>query len=68
MDFLEKARIRITHWISHNDHHLEEYELFAEQLEDAGRLVAAEQIRETVRLNARCGDCLRTALRDLENH
>jgi len=32
MDFIEKARLRLEHWITHNDHHQYEYEMFAEQL------------------------------------
>ena len=68
MDTLEKAKIRITHWISHNDHHREEYELFAEQLEEAGKAAAAGQIREIARLQEASTDCLRKALLDLEEN
>ena len=35
MDFAEKAKIRLEHWKSHNDHHQEEYQIFADHLEDA---------------------------------
>ena len=28
MDFLEKARLRLDHWIAHNESHQEEYEKF----------------------------------------
>ena len=38
MDFMEKAKIRLDHWISHNDSHCEEYEAFAKQLEEADNL------------------------------
>ncbi len=34
MDFIEKARVRLEHWIHHSDHHNEEYEMFADQLEE----------------------------------
>ena len=34
MDFIEKTKVRLEHWISHNEHHLEEYEMFAKQLEE----------------------------------
>ena len=37
MDFTEKARIRLKNWITHNDHHQEEYEMFAKQLEEVGK-------------------------------
>ncbi|RLB24135.1 MAG: hypothetical protein DRG76_02270 [Deltaproteobacteria bacterium] len=66
MDFLEKARIRIGHWITHNDHHKEEYELFAEQLEQAGKEESARQIREMIRLSTESNECLRKALQALE--
>jgi len=66
MDILEKAGIRISHWISHNDHHREEYELFADQLEEAGKAAAAAQIRELARLQEAGTECLRKALLDLE--
>lgn len=62
MDFTEKARIRIEHWISHNEHHQEEYEMFAEQLDDSGKGESASKIREMVDLTAKSTDCLRSAL------
>ena len=37
MDFVEKALVRLNHWIAHNDSHQEEYEKFAAQLEEAGK-------------------------------
>ncbi len=66
MDFVEKARVRIEHWITHNDHHQEEYESFAGQLEEAGKKDSAEDIRELIDLTARCTDCLRNAIGSLE--
>ena len=65
MDFVEKAKIRLEHWITHNDHHQEEYEMFAEQLEDAKRNESAEYIREMIELNSKSNECLRKALRIL---
>ena len=66
MDFIEKARIRLEHWITHNDHHLEEYEMFAEQLEDAGMKQSATHIREMIDLSVKSNDSLRNALKSLE--
>ncbi|MBW1735976.1 MAG: hypothetical protein JRJ69_00150 [Deltaproteobacteria bacterium] len=66
MDFIEKAKIRLQHWISHNEHHLEEYELFAEQLESEGNAQSAGHIREMVDLTAKSTDCLRKALKALD--
>ncbi len=65
MDFIEKSKIRLEHWITHNDHHQEEYELLAEQLEDAGKEESAEQIREMIELTFKSTGCLRNALKAL---
>jgi predicted patatin/cPLA2 family phospholipase len=65
MDFLEKAKIRLEHWITHNDHHQEEYEIFAEQLEAAKKNKSAQYIREMIELNSKSNECLRKALRTL---
>ena len=66
MDLAEKARIRIEHWQTHNDHHQEEYEMFAEQLEDAGKKESAKHVREMIELTRRSNDCLRKALEALD--
>ena len=66
MDFVEKASVRLNHWIAHNDSHQEEYERFAAELEEAGKSVSARQIREMVALSKKSGECLRRALKDLE--
>jgi predicted patatin/cPLA2 family phospholipase len=66
MDFIEKAKIRLEHWITHNDHHQEEYEMFVEQLESAGKKKSAEYIREMTALNSKSTACLRKALEALE--
>ncbi len=65
MDFIEKARMRLEHWLSHNDHHHEEYELFADQLEENGKAAAAGQIREMAKLASKSNECLRNALKEL---
>ena len=65
MEFVEKAKIRLSHWITHNDHHHEEYDLFAEQLEDAGKSESAKAIREMIELSVKSTDCLRNALKSL---
>jgi hypothetical protein len=65
MDFIEKAKIRLEHWITHNDHHQEEYEMFVEQLEQADRNESAKFIREMVELNSKSNECLRKALQAL---
>ena len=65
MDFKEKAKIRLQSWITHNDHHQEEYEMFAEQLEEANRTDSAKHIREMIELNSKSNECLRQALKAL---
>ena len=62
MELTEKSRIRLEHWITHNDHHREEYEMFAEQLEGAGKIESARQIREMMELTSKSTECLRKAL------
>jgi len=65
MDLMEKAKIRLQSWITHNDHHQEEYEMFAEQLEEANKTESAKHIREMVELNSKSNECLRQALKAL---
>jgi len=65
MDDVEKARVRIEHWISHNEHHLEDYSSFAEDLDRAGKVESAGHIRDMMDYAARSTECLRKALRDL---
>jgi hypothetical protein len=67
MDFVEKARMRLEHWLKHNDHHQEEYEMFAEQLEEAGKGESAAYVREMMELTIRSNDCLQKALKAIEN-
>ena len=66
MDFVEKAKIRLEHWISHDDQHQAEYANFAQQLESAGKRESAEQIREMIALSEKGTRCLRKALECLE--
>jgi hypothetical protein len=65
LDFVEKAKIRLEHWITHNDHHHEEYDLFADQLENAGKSESAKAIREMIKLSTKTNDYLRDALKNL---
>lgn len=65
MEFVEKARIMLERWITHNDHHQEEYEVFAGQLEEAGKVESARYVREMMELNSRSTACLKKALKAL---
>jgi len=66
MDFVEMAKTRLEHWMSHNTHHLEEYEIFADHLEAAGKTESAGYIREMVELSAKANTCIEKALEGLE--
>ena len=66
MDFLEKAKIRLEHWLEHSDHHIEDYSEFADQLDQEGRTQSASYIREMIELNKKSTDCLKKALDTLE--
>ena len=63
MDFGEKARMKLEHWITHNEHHEEDYEAFAEQLEAAGMGESAGYVREMKALTAKSTACLKKALK-----
>jgi len=65
MDFVEKARIRMEHWITHNDQHQEEYETFVKELEEGGKESSAKHVKEMIELSAKCTECLRNALEKL---
>jgi hypothetical protein len=67
MDFIEKAKMRLDHWIHHSEHHNEEYELFADQLEEAGKKESAAFIREMMDLTLKSTECLRNALKAIEH-
>ncbi len=62
MDFIEKAKLRLAHWITHDEHHLEEYGAFMEQLQEAGKQESADHIREMIALTAKSTECLHKAL------
>jgi hypothetical protein len=62
MDFPEKAKIRIEHWLKHNESHITEYGRFVEELEAAGMQVGAGHIREMIAWTAKSNACLREAL------
>ena len=67
MDFVERARLRLKHWMDHNEKHREEYADFAAQLEQAGKPVSAAHVREMADLAGKSNDCLREALNALES-
>jgi hypothetical protein len=66
LEFLEKAKIRLDHWIHHSAHHQEEYEMLADQLEEAGRKESAGHLKEMIELTARSIECLKKAIAALD--
>lgn len=67
MDFSEKAKIRLDHWISHNEHHREDYVQFAEELEKQGMKISAQYVREMITLTDKNTACLKNALKALDS-
>ena len=67
MDFVERARLRLKHWMDHNEKHREEYAAFAAQLEQAGKRSSALHVRQMAELAAESNACLREALKALES-
>ena len=66
MDAIEKVRVRLEHWIAHNDQHEDEYEKFARQLEEAGKHESAGHVREMMSMSSKGNECLRRALSALD--
>jgi hypothetical protein len=66
MEFAEKSKIILDRWISHSDHHLEEYEGFADELEGAGKAESAKAVREMAELTSKGAECLKRALKALD--
>lgn len=66
MKHTEKARIRIEHWLKHNESHLQNYREFAEELEAAGISASAGHIREMISWTIESNQCLNAALNALD--
>ena len=65
MDFPEKAKIRIEHWLKHNESHIGQCGQFVEQLEAAGMRSGAGHIREMIAWTAKGNACLREAIKSI---
>lgn len=66
MEFIDKARIRLEHWIHHSEDHYQEYVSFAKELEEAGKIESARHLKDMVSLSARSTECLKKAMKALE--
>ena len=62
MEFTEKARIRLEHWIHHNEEHYQEYLSFAKELEEAGKIESARHLKGMISLSTRSTECLKKAM------
>lgn len=65
MEFIEKAKIRLEHWIHHSEQHYQEYLSFAQELEDVGKIESARHLKEMIILTGRSTDCLKKAMKAL---
>jgi hypothetical protein len=50
MDDIQKSRVRLTHWIEHNEEHQKGYEEVERVLETQGATAAAARIRQGIAL------------------
>lgn len=67
MDFIDKAVMRIEHWLEHNHNHLRSYEQFAAELETGAAGDAARHIRALAELTRESQTCLDSALAALRD-
>ena len=65
MEFIEKAKIRLDHWIHHSEDHHQEYMSFAKELEEAGKIESARYLKDMIALTSRSTECLKKAMRAL---
>ena len=65
MEFIEKARIRLEHWIHHSEDHYQEYLSFAKELEEAGKIESARHLKDMISLTTRSTECLKRAMKAL---
>jgi len=65
MEFVEKARIRLEHWIHHSEDHYQEYVSFAKELEDAGKIESARHLKDMIGLTTRSTEVLKKAMKAL---
>ena len=66
MDPVDKARIRLREWIHHAEHHIEDYEKLAKELECLGKRESAQEVRRVIELAAQQKMILGKALEALE--
>jgi hypothetical protein len=62
MEFVERVRVRLNHWLTHNESHRAEYQKLAAELEGQGKAASAREIRSMAALSEKSDECLRRAL------
>ena len=62
MNDIEKSRIRLKHWLDHNEDHLKGYEDVAALLEKEGLAEAAAKVRQGIEMTSKANDEFRAAL------
>ena len=67
MEFREKAKLRIEHWMKHSNAHVNEYSEFADELDNYGYIDAARNIREMATITAKCSHYLINALQSVND-
>jgi len=66
MDFVQKAKIRLEHWLEHNLHHIDEYQEFIKALKEAGKEKSARYVEEMVDYLIKSNESIKSALKALE--
>jgi len=66
MDVIEKAKIRLEHWLEHNLQHINEYQEFIKVLKEAGKEKSARYMEEMVQYIVKSNESLKNALKALE--
>ncbi len=62
MEFNEKARIRLEHWLKHNKEHEEEYKKFRDELLSAGKTKSAKLMDSIIEYVFRCSKLFEEAI------
>ena len=65
MDFIEKAKTRMEHWLRHNEQHVKEYEHFAQELDAAGQPECTEHLKDMIKWSTKANEALQEALQFL---
>ncbi len=63
---IEKAKIRLEHWLEHNLKHIDEYRKFINVLKEAGKEKSAKYMEEMIQFAMKSNESLKNALKALE--